>query len=65
MKLFSKNFIQGIGSVLEISPNTEYEVQMPFFEKSIEETLMDDWGKVNQYLCAGVSQYGESLETDQ
>lgn len=49
---FLRNFLRGLGSVLDIAPNPERKLpRRPLYEpKTPEQALYESWARVGQYL---------------
>ena len=55
MKISIKRFLQSIGSVMDIQPNTDYG---RYIDKGTdEEIIRDDWIAVGKYLKQSINKY--------
>lgn len=50
MPKFLKNFIRGVGSVLDFHPYHRTRDYFAYFPQSPQEALQDDWKRVGGYL---------------
>lgn len=56
------SFINGMGSILDVSPLQLNETMMKFSFKSDVEALSSDWEKIGKDLGNSLKNYGDSIK---